>query len=66
MSPKVWVRYWLVGWIFGPALALYGIIESDVQMIALGLLILFLAISMTAFWRKRAATDLSPSGSDSN
>jgi hypothetical protein len=53
MSPRSWARYWLVGFVLGPVLTIYGIAKGDGGLIFLGVAILFLTVGMIAFWRRK-------------
>jgi hypothetical protein len=53
MSPRSWVRYWVVGFVLGPALLVYGIAAGDAGLIFLGVATLFFTIGIVAFWRRQ-------------
>ena len=54
MSPDGWLRYWAVGWVFGPAVTIYGVAAGDWGLAFLGVVIVFLTIGMQAYWRRKA------------
>ena len=55
LGPQAWIRYWDLGVPLGFGILTFGIVNSDSQMIFLGVATLFFTPAMIAFWRRIAA-----------